>query len=88
MGPICHPTSHILFLEWLLSLTKLRALGGAHVELDRIKGTFAQLARAINSVQQPEMTEDSGKAPSQLTLNYILFITTITTYSWVLKPSL
>lgn len=74
MDPICHPASHILCLGWLPSLTKLRTLGSAPVELDRMKGTFSQLARAFNSTQQLGVTENRGKPPSQLTLNYILFI--------------
>lgn len=45
-------------------LTKLRALGGPHLELDGIKRTFVQLARAVNSTQQLGVTEDRAKLPS------------------------
>lgn len=46
-------------------LTKLRVLGGgAHLELDGIKRTFVQLARAVNSTQQLGVTEDRAKLPS------------------------
>lgn len=48
-------------------LTKLRVWWwweGPHLELDGIKMTFVQLARAVNSTQQLVMTEDRAKLPS------------------------